>query len=362
MNEFILKKDHNKDKYDLKPLDNLNFLKNDENEEKREYLLKFIKRVSLCSNNSFYQQYIKDAKETLKDMLIKNFLFFIITQILCITITYFWKDSKILKFFIITDFDNSLKYILGRFIFFIIPELFVFFLFRMPRLYFKNKSVLDKMRLVYEKYQYAFNTMKDNNLICDVINNNFDLHFIIKNKHKKNQNQNNISYKIPISKLVQDVFYEHAIIYSSKSLYKLCNNLCTTAEFIVIITVETQFIKEDLYSLKERYNNFDSTYVSYFIQHYLGILSMEICSKYLIMIKTIVLIFDFFFDIFFLEKRRKNNLEKTKKIINEKISNYGYFFDMNDDISVIYKLKPKYQSLKYDYKYFCKESNKLMNL
>ena len=89
---------------------------------------------------------------------------------------------------------------------------------------------------------------------------------------------------------------------------------------------------------------------------------MEICSKYLIMIKTIVLIFDFFFDIFFLEKRRKNNLEKTKKIINEKISNYGYFFDMNDDISVIYKLKPKYQSLKYDYKYFCKESNKLMNL
>ena len=35
---------------------------------------------------------------------------------------------------------------------------------------------------------------------------------------------------------------------------------------------------------------------------------------------------------------------------------------MNDDISIIYKLKPKYQSLKYDYKYFCKESNKLMNL
>ena len=293
-------------------------------------------------------------------MLIKNSAFFIITQILCITITYFWKDSKILKYFIITDFDNSLKYIIGRFIFFFIPELFVFFFFRVPRLYYKNKSVLDKMLLVYEKYQYAFNTMKNNNLICDEINNNFDLHFTIKNKHKKNQN--NISYKMSVSKLCQNVFYEHVIIYSTKSLYKLCNNLCTTVEFIVILTIETQFIKENLYSLKERYKDFDSTYVSYFIQHYLGILSMKICSKYLLIIKIIALISDFFFDLFFLEKRRKNNLEKTKKIINEKISNYGYFFDMNDDISIIYKLKPKYQSLKYDYKYFCKESNKLMNL
>lgn len=360
MNEFILKKDHNKDKYDLKPLDNLDFLKNDANDEKREFLLKFIKRVSLSSNNSFYQQCIKDAKEALKDMLIKNSAFFIITQILCITITYFWKDSKLLKYFIITDFDNSLKYILGRFIFFIIPELFVFFFFRVPRLYFKNKSVLDKMRFVYEKYQYAFNTMKDNNLVCDEINNNFDLHFIIKNKHKKNQH--NISYKTPLFKLNQNVFYEHVIIYSSKSLYKLCNNLCTTADFIVILTVETQFIKEDLYSLKERYKDFDSTYVSYFIQRYLGILSMKICSKYLIMIKIIFLISDFFFDLFFLEKKRKNNLEKMKKTINEKIISTGYFLDMNDDISVIYKLKQKYQSLKYDYKYFCKESNKIMNL
>ena len=60
--------------------------------------------------------------------------------------------------------------------------------------------------------------------------------------------------------------------------------------------------------------------------------------------------------------KKEKSSENDKKIINEKISNYGYFFDMNDDISIIYKLKPKYQSLKYDYKYFCKESNKLMNL
>ena len=360
MNEFFLKKDDNKDKYDLKPLDNLDFLKKDENEAKREYLLKFIKKISLCSNNSFYHQCVINAKETLIETMIKNSLFFIITQILCIIITYFWKDSKELQYFIDTNFDISLKYIMGRIIFFTIPELFVFFFFRVPRLYYKNKSVLNRMRFVYEKYQYAFNTMKNNNLFCKEINNNFDLHFIVKNKHMKKQY--NTSYKIPISILGQNVFYEHAIIYSTKSLYKLCNNYCATAEFIIIITIETHFIKEDLYALKERLKNFDSTYLSSVLQHYLGILSMKICSKYLIMIKIIVLISDFFFDLFFLEKKRKNNLEKIKKSINDNIINNGYFLDMNNDICIIYKLKEKYQSLKYDYKYFCKESNKLMNL
>ena len=89
---------------------------------------------------------------------------------------------------------------------------------------------------------------------------------------------------------------------------------------------------------------------------------MKLCSIYLIMIKLLLLIVEFFFDLFFSSKKRKNKLEKMKKEINNQIINTGYFLDLTEDISVIYKLKEKYQSLKYDYQYFCKESNKLMNL
>ena len=360
MNEFTLKKDENKDKYDLTPLDNIDFLKNDENWEKSENLLKFIKKVSLCSNNSFYNQCIYEAKKTFKQTMIKNGLFFIVTQILCVIITYFWKDSKTLQYFMSTEYDNSLKYITCRIIFFSFPEMFVFLFFRITKLYFQNRAILNKMRLVYERYRYAFNNMKNNNFICDEIKNNFDLHFIIKNKHRKKKHI--ASYKTPISILTQDVFYEHLIIYSTKSLYKLCSSLCTTAEFIVLLTVQTHFLKENLNSLKEMKKNIDSLYIISIINHYLALLSMKLCSIYLIMIKLLLLIVEFFFDLFFSSKKRKNKLEKMKKEINNQIINTGYFLDLTEDISVIYKLKEKYQSLKYDYQYFCKESNKLMNL
>lgn len=360
MNEFILKRKKDELKYDLKPLDKFN-LKNEE--AKRAILFKFIKKILFSSNNSFYLDFKKDIINILKESLFKNSIFFVCITLVNFITNYFWKDSKIIKnYFIINDYNNSIKFILYRFIFIIFPELFAIFVFKGIKFYFNNKDVIKIMNRFNKRYQNNFNNIPGNNIICKEVNNDFDLHFIIKKKNKNNENCKAL-YNTSTSILNQNIFYEYAIIYSTNSLYKLYYHSLSIEEKIKILKIALSLSAKQMSFEKEYKKNLKYTFFFYSIKHYLDISALESISLLLFLIKVILAIFEFFMDLIFIDYKWQLNLEKFKKDKNEEINinGDGYFFDINNNIVILYKLKKNFISLKYDYQYFCRESRKLMN-
>ena len=360
MNEFILKRKKDELKYDLKPLDKFN-LKNEE--EKRDILFKFIKKILFSSNNSFYLDFKKDIINILKESLFKNSIFFVCITLVNFITNYFWKDSKIIKnYFIINDYNNSIKFILYQFIFIIFPELFAIFAFKGIKFYFNNKDVIKIMNRFNKRYQNNFNNIPGNNIICKEVNNNFDLHFIIKKK-KKNKENCKALFNTSTSILNQNIFYEYAIIYSTNSLYKLYYHSLSIEEKIKILKISLSLSAKQMSFEKEYKKNLKYKFFFDSIQHYLDISTLEGFSLLLFLIKVILAILEFFVDLIFIDYKWQLNLEKFKKDKNEEINinGNGYFFDINNNIVILYKLKKNFISLKYDYQYFCRESRKLMN-
>ena len=360
MNEFILKRKKDELKYDLKPLDKFN-LKNEE--AKRAILFKFVKKILFSSNNSFYLDFKKDIINILKESLFKNSIFFVCITLVNFITNYFWKDSKIIKnYFIINDYYNSIKFILYRFIFIIFPELFAIFAFKGIKFYFNNKDVIKIMNRFNKRYQNNFNNIPGNNIICKEVNNNFDLHFIIKKK-KKNKENCKALFNTSTSILNQNIFYEYAIIYSTNSLYKLYYHSLSIEEKIKILKIALSLSAKQMSFEKEYKKNLKYKFFFDSIQHYLDISALEGFSLLLFLIKVILAILEFFVDLIFIDYKWQLNLEKFKKDKNEEINinGDGYFFDINNNIVILYKLKKNFISLKYDYQYFCRESRKLMN-
>jgi len=360
MNEFILKRKKDELKYDLKPLDKFN-LKNDE--AKRAILFKFIKKILFSSNNSFYLDFKKDIINILKESLFKNSKFFVCITLLNFITNYFWKDSKIIKnYFIINDYNNSIKFILYQFIFIIFPELFAIFAFKGIKFYFNNKDVIKIMNRFNKRYQNNFNNIPGNNIICKEVNNNFDLHFIIKKK-KKNKENCKALFNTSTSILNQNIFYEYAIIYSTNSLYKLYYHSLSIEEKIKILKISLSLSAKQMSFEKEYKKNLKYKFFFDSIQHYLDISALEGFSLLLFLIKVMLAILEFFVDLIFIDYKWQLNLEKFKKDKNEEINinGNGYFFDINNNIVILYKLKKNFISLKYDYQYFCRESRKIMN-
>ena len=359
MNEFILKRKKDELKYDLKPLDKFN-LKNEE--VKRDILFKFIKKILFSSNNSFYVDFKKDIINILKESLFKNSIFFACITLLNFIANYFWKDSKIIKNYFIINNNNSLKFILYRFIFIIFPELFAIFVFKGIKFYFNNKDIIKTMKCFNKRYQNNFNNIPGNNIICKEVNNDFDLHFIIKKKNKNNENCKAL-YNTSTSILNQNIFYEYAIIYSTNSLYKLYYHSLSIEEKIKILKIALSLSAKQMSFEKEYKKNLKYKFFFDSIQHYLDISALEGFSLLLFLIKVILAILEFFVDLIFIDYKWQLNLEKFKKDKNEEINinGDGYFFDINNNIVILYKLKKNFISLKYDYQYFCRESRKLMN-
>ena len=356
MNEFILRKDDSKNIYDLKPLDNIDCQKES---KKFSNLLKLVKLIALSSNNSFYNQQKIFAKKLLYSFLFYNMFFFSVVQIICFIVSYFWPDSNTVRYYMDYAYYNSPKFLLYRFIYFNFPQLFVFVAFRITRIYLKNKSIINKMNLVNEKYQYTFNNIPNNNIFCKEIKKNFDLHFIIKNN--KNKNNSFITYKHQLVLLQDKSFYEHLIIYPTESYFPF-SNLLSNEEMEFFINIRQSFIHNNLILEKIKVDDIPHKYYIKTINTIFGLFAMKKCSILLLLIKISFYIFDFILDLVLIERNQLIGLKKWEKNINNEILNKGYFLDLNNDIIVIYKIKEEYSSLKYDYQFFCKESQKLMNL
>ena len=357
MKEFILRKNDLINKYDLHPLDKFDFMKE---VAKCSNLLKLIKLVTLSTNKSFSDTKKEEMKYILYFILIKNIATFSMLQIFCFVISYFWNDFDTVRYYMDYTYYNNLKFVIYRFIFFYFPELFVFFGIRITNLYFRNKSILNKMRLVNERYQYIFNNTPNNNIICKEIKTNFDLYFIIKTN--KNQNNFYISYKNDISLLQDKFFYEYVIIYSTESFAYFFNKLCSGEELALLFNIKKSFSENNLIIEKYLRNKIPHKYYIRFINILMNLYSMKNCSLLLLIIKISIFILDFLLDLILVERKELIGLKRWKKIINNEILNKGYFLDLNNDIIAVYKIKDEYASLKSDYQYFCKESTKLMNL
>jgi len=362
MNDIILKKDENKEKYDLTPLNNLDFMQNEENQSD---LLKFIKKVQLSSNKSFYNDCAKKFSDVIEYTIIKNVIFFGIIQSLCFIVPYFFKNVQILKHFFDPNCSNSLGSIFYRLIFFGFPELFVLFVFKGTRFYMKYNFYSKNMSMINEVYQFNFNNNPKSKFICKKINHptffskdSFDIHLEVKNKHNKKKSI--IYYRTPLSFLKQNFFYDYIIIYSIGSLYSLCKNLVDSPDFYIAIEVYDALGRNNMNFHKEMEPIMKYKYYINLINIYLGLSIPKWNTTLLIILKFLILIFEVFLDYKLYERNRDINLEQFKKKMNDTLINKGYFFDINDDISTFYKINEKYLSPKYDYQFFCKQTNKLI--
>ena len=187
----------------------------------------------------------------------------------------------------------------------------------------------------------------------------FDIHLEVKNKQNKKKCNN--YYKSPLSFLRQNFFYDYIIIYAVGSLFNLCTNILGAPDFLIIIEVYDALNTNISNFQKEIEPIMKYKYFINLINIYLGLSIPKSNPILLIILKFLILIFEVFLDYTLYERNRDINLEQFKKKMNDKLINKGYFFDINDDIATFYKINEKYLSPKYDYQFFCKQANKLMN-
>ena len=272
-------------------------------------------------------------------------------------IKIFLEDSLIIKKFFHYFPIKIIELSISRIIILIFPELIIL-LYKYFYYLKSNNNILKLMIYINERYLYDFNN-SENDFICKVNNNNFDIHLYLKRKHMEKDLK---IYSNPIKSLTKNVFYDYAIIYSNKLLCNFNYKMCNLKETEIIIGF-FQILKETEKDFKKNNNILHFKFVFNFIQFTLEL--NEIKNNYNIIIIIILKILLLFVGLY-LEKIYTNNndlmcYETIKNKINKIIFKDGYFFDLNNDIIILYKLKKEFCILEYYYNYICRESNKILS-
>lgn len=351
--DYILKRES--DKYNLSPLEYLRVI---EKEDKRLELLILIKKILLSSNNSYYYYFISRIK--------KDFLFFVLKNLICLIIiiqiffliNIFWRDSLFAKKYIESFPIDNMKMNVNRIIIIFIPELLIFLVYKFPYYLIKHKSILKLMFYINERYQYDYNNNSKNDLICKVDNNSyFDIHLYIKNK----KNLSNLKlYSHSIKSLSKKAFYDYVIIYSKSLYFKFDYKMCNKKEIEIMIR-----IFEKLKQFNKNFNKINKYNLVYKIILIPAKCILELKGiKYniitILFLKIFLLLLELYLKKIKIDDKMIMDYEIIKNKINKVIYKDGYFFDLNNEIIMLYRLKKEYRQMEDNYSYISNESRKIL--
>ena len=355
--DFILKRspESNYQNYDLAKLDYIESINNDE--EIRLKIVILIKKILLSSNNSYYHLFISKMIKKLFLLIVKNFIYFCVLEQIFNIIQLFWTDLLISKQYFKVFPKNKKIY---RLLIYTIPELLLIFLYSIPKFLKRNREILKLMFLINERYQYFFNNDITNNLICKVNNdNNFDIHIFIKNKFNIH---NPRKYSNPIKALTNNIFYDYVIIFSNGLFHKFNYKMCNRKEIEILLQIFENIRNSEIKFQKMNKINLTYKFITIPIKSILEIEIKNFNIFFLIILKTLLLFFEAYMEKIYIYDNKLQYYEELKKEINKNIFNNGYYFDLNNDIVILYRIKEEYRSNEENYNYIYTGSNKLISL
>lgn len=353
--KIILERKFNKDNnsiyYDLKSIENREEMKEEGHFIK---LMILIKKIILCSNDSFLKNSLNQVGKMIIDLTLNNVVYFIVLNPL-IDFLIAISDKKF-KEYLYMEPAPFWK----RFILFNIPKLIMYFLFNVRKFYTKNLKIRKLMNLLNEKYIYQYNNDK-NGFICKIDYFDYDIEFYNKNNFFINNsiNQLNNFYFNSKELLSKEDFYENVIVYSGDNDKNFNYKMVNQKEY-EIIKKFFLFLEQ----IKQNIKKENKTYKSFFE---MGNYLIDISANKRHLLSGIILkLFLFFSEEFYNEKiylkQKMDLINNQKELLNKQYLNDGYYLEINKDIFILFRVKEKYSSFD-EYKVFIsKEAGKFIDI
>ena len=327
--------------YDLSNLQYLSI----ESEEERTEIKKLINNILLSSNFSFMIYAFNKIFGFLKSLLFYNIFYFI-----GIKLIYKILQSK-----------NEEKVepkapIWKRLLLFNLPELIIIFYYHKRRLTKINTAIYSLFSYLNERISYVFNSNKNNNYLCQVDQNNYNIYLI--EKKDNDLKKEDIIYMNKPEILAQDTFFDSVIAYPNFNFEDFdFNNLTQEEEnmFQDIFTLINDIEKK----IKEEYSLYNT------IGTICSNISFNNSSNYNIMSALALKVVSFFILEIFLnavKKRKKRNelLDEKEREFNEKNMKNGYFLAVNEYVILLFRIKEDFKNFDEAYNELYQKGQELL--
>ena len=327
--------------YDLSNLQYLSI----ESEEERTEIKKLINNILLSSNFSFMIYAFNKIFGFLKSLLFYNIFYFIGIKLIY-TILQSKNEEKV----------EPKAPIWKRLLLFNLPELIIIFYYHKRRLTKINTAIYSLFSYLNERISYVFNSNKNNNYLCQVDQNNYNIYLI--EKKDNDLKKEDIIYINKPEILAQDTFFDSVIAYPNFNFEDFdFNNLTQEEEnmFQDIFTLINDIEKK----IKEEYSLYNT------IGTICSNISFNNSSNYNIMIALALKVVSFFILEIFLnavKKRKKRNelLDEKEREFNEKNMKNGYFLAVNEYVILLFRIKEDFKNFDEAYNELYQKGQELL--
>ena len=327
--------------YDLSNLQYLSI----ESEEERTEIKKLINNILLSSNFSFMIYAFNKIFGFLKSLLFYNIFYFIGIKLIY-TILQSKNEEKV----------EPKAPIWKRLLLFNLPELIIIFYYHKRRLTKINTAIYSLFSYLNERISYVFNSNKNNNYLCQVDQNNYNIYLI--EKKDNDLKKEDIIYINKPEILAQDTFFDSVIAYPNFNFEDFdFNNLTQEEEnmFQDIFTLINDIEKK----IKEEYSLYNT------IGTICSNISFNNSSNYNIMNALALKVVSFFILEIFLnvvKKRKKRNelLDEKEREFNEKNMKNGYFLAVNEYVILLFRIKEDFKNFDEAYNELYQKGQELL--
>ena len=328
--------------YDTAPIEKLI-----ENEEEKANLLKLIKNILLSCNFSYLKYFKKKMRNYLSSLLFYNIFYFILIKLFFDFLTK--KKNKEEK----EELEASLY---KKLLLFNIPELLLIFFYHRKNFLKNNNSVSALFTYLNERISYIFNQDKNNNYLCKVNQENYNINLIKKNGEVKTEENklytNNEEY------LSKETFFDSVISYANAEFGDFdYNNLEKNEEDLF------QDIFELINNIEKKIKS-DNSFIKA-IGTFIRNLSFTNSTKYNIPYAFGLKILAFLINETYLndnvcKTQREKLIEEKTKEFNQKNMANGYFLAINESVILLFKIKDNYKSFDESYSILYTDAQNLL--
>ena len=236
-----------------------------------------------------------------------------------------------------------------------VPELLIIFFYRRPILRKTSKSIIFLFSYLNERISYVFNNDPNNNFICQVDQQTYDIYLIKKDPANKNEKQLYFTKEELLSK---DTFFDSVIAYPNANFEDFdFNNLSQTEEGLF------QNIFDLINDIEKKIKDDNSLYGA--IASFMGNLAYNFSTKFKVLYSLGLklgnfLIEQIYLNNYSLKKQRKSLIEEKTKEFNKKNMASGYFLAINESVILLFRIKEKYKSFVESYNILYNDSQALL--
>ena len=318
-----------------------------ENEEEKSNLMKLIKNILLSCNITYFIYATNKLFGYFKSLFFYNLFYFIGINLLMKFVSKKKEKEKEI------EIEKPPSLILALLLF-NVPELLIIFFYRRPILRKTSKSIIFLFSYLNERISYVFNNDPNNNFICQVDQQTYDIYLIKKDPANKNEKQLYFTKEELLSK---DTFFDSVIAYPNANFEDFdFNNLSQTEEGLF------QNIFDLINDIEKKIKDDNSLYGA--IASFMGNLAYNFSTKFKVLYSLGLklgnfLIEQIFLNNYSLKKQRKSLIEEKTKEFNKKNMASGYFLAINESVILLFRIKEKYKSFVESYNILYNDSQAL---